>query len=490
MTNNLIHHMTDSPESSATSRDNPSDNPNRIIESSSPEFKLEVTKDKFAVELICRTEPGDLKVLAKAVLDELVALGIADPPTIDVLEQRLVLANTEIGLRIHEATPPSPPENGRIEWGDNFFDKNYLVDEETGSIDYRRHAAVVSVEKGKLLATLIPPKPGKDGRDVFGKTVHPVKPRKPSIHAGSNVDRGENQYEFYATASGRIRWSHNVLAIDEVYVIPGNIDLETGDIDHPGAVVVKKDILPGSRLEAIGDIEVMGVVEHAHIQTSGSLIVHGGITGAPGQHIVVAGEVRAKFIIDADIQAGESVIVEKEIMHSTVRTRGAIVLPKGRIVGGESLALGGIQVAQAGTVSSAGTVIIAGEDYALEGILLVKQRQVQLIETNLAKITATLSPLLPRIKSLPSAKRSALEKLQIKLEELNTTRTVILEEMEEMKHESRDRAEPCVEIEKVLYPDTCFEIETGSGNARCTIREKHTGPIRVRYINGVVRLMK
>ena len=89
--------------------------------------------------------------------------------------------------------------------------------------------------------------------------------------------------------------------MDEVYHVPGNVDIETGHIKHPGAVLVDGDVLAGARVEADGDIEVRGTVEASYIHTGGSLTVHGGIAGMGEGTVKAAGSVYAKYILEADM---------------------------------------------------------------------------------------------------------------------------------------------------------------------------------------------
>ena len=144
-------------------------------------------------------------------------MGIAHAPDADALA-RWLREQEARGTRIEGAIlvrgeAPVWPQDGTIEWGGNFFDTGFLMDEATGAVDYRRHAAQVAVKQGQFLARFIPPRPGTEGRDVFGKRIEVQRPKTPRIRAGANVCSDESGNEFYATKDGRVRFAEDKLLV-------------------------------------------------------------------------------------------------------------------------------------------------------------------------------------------------------------------------------------------------------------------------------------
>ncbi|MCH7865430.1 MAG: DUF342 domain-containing protein, partial [Proteobacteria bacterium] len=203
-----------------------------------------------------------------------------------------------------------------------------------------------SVEEGQHLATVSPPISGKEGKDVFGNRVKVRRAQKARIRTGKNV-RKEGEWDYYADCAGRIRWEGHALHVDNVYTIPGDVDLKTGDVTHPGAVIVQKDVGEGAEIVADGDVEVYGIVEKATIKCGGSLTVRGGIVGGENCTIKVGGSLQALYIMDAHVEAVGDVEVEKEILQSVLTTDGNVLIPRGRIVGGRIAARSEVLVGQA-----------------------------------------------------------------------------------------------------------------------------------------------
>jgi uncharacterized protein (DUF342 family) len=179
------------------------------VNSDAADFSIEVTDKRMAVRVNCLADETDLEPLAPRIVEKLVALAIADAPDADTVA-RLLSEQAAHGLHINgmilvQGQPPVAPVDGSIEWLGNFFDSGFQVDDETGAIDYRQHAAQVAVAKDQLLARLIAPCDGVEGHDVFGNRIPVAKAKAARLRIGANVRTDESGMEFYAAMDGRIR---------------------------------------------------------------------------------------------------------------------------------------------------------------------------------------------------------------------------------------------------------------------------------------------
>ncbi len=461
------------------------------------EFSVRVTPDRLAVLLTCTVPQGDLEKLQWEIQQELASLGVEGEWEYENLAEwlrEMAKKNPRlVNVVLCKGTPPVPSVDGKIEWGGDFFRTGFVADEATGAIDYRQYAAQRTVYADQLLARIIPPREGKDGKDVSGKRIPVGKPKRPRILVGRNVRVDEAEDSYYATASGRIHWepkdrrrydAGGRLSVDEVYTIHGSVNLETGNISHPGAVVIEKDVEEGATIEAEGDIEVKGLVEPANIKTSGNLTVRGGITGSSDRRIIVGGSVQAKFILDADIEAGEEIAVEREIRHSSLKTRGSVTMPRGRVIGGTIMALTGITVGDAGSYSVS-TVLIAGEDYRLERDLEAKEKEIEALEKAQKKIQTTVEPLVPQAKALSAEKRQVVTELLHKAQEIEDSIARLRNEMaEEMKATSEERANQRIHVRNRVYPETTIVI----GKEALKVQHEFPGPAVAWVSKGRVEL--
>ena len=459
-----------------------------MTEETRAELSVRVTEDRLRVLVDCSSPGDDPEELLERLGQELDALGLGDAAQ-DVALADWLARQGQQGFPIRDAVllegrAGVPPVDGRIEWAEPFFETGFIVDEATGAIDYRQHAAQGSVQPGQLLARLHPPRDGVDGEDLFGGTLRVRAPQPARIRAGQNVSTNEAGSEFYAAMDGRIRWTSGVLSVDQVYRIRGSVDLETGHIRHSGAVEIDKDVEEGARVEADGDIEIKQVLEPADVVCGGSLTVRGGVTGREGRKVRVAGSVQARFLLETDLEADGDVVVEREIARCAVKTRGAVVMPRGRIIGGSVTALGGIEVAQTGSVASVPTVLCVGEDFRLADQLAAVEKPVAGFQERLSRIESVIEPMRKKLDSLPLEKAQALRSLAGQAKELRKALEDSREEADAIREESRSRTRAEAVVREVIFPETVICIY----QERLRVKEEVRGPLRAVYRDGQVRL--
>ncbi len=460
------------------------------MEEAQKEFHLRVTEDGMAVLLDGDIITDELDALVVAIGNELKALEIKKPPGQKQLKELLHRAAKEnphiVGLVLIKGKPPVPPQDGRIEWLGDFFNTGFVEDKKTGKVDYRQRAAHESVTKGTSLARQIPAREGKDGQNVYGKPIPAEKPKEYFPKVGTNVRFNLQENTYVAETNGRIRMNNNVLSVDEIYVIQGNVDMTTGNISHTGAVVVNKDVLHDSKIEAAGKIEVHGIIENAEIRTSGDLTVHGGIRQSKDHMVVVEGSIHAKFIDGGYIQANGDIVVESEIVNCTVKTLGSVITPEGHIVGGEIVALKGIYVGHAGSKASTPTLLIAGENFSVRNKLSLRKKKIERIKEELTKLKSFMDKFMANPESVSIHSPEEYEKKQAMIAETEQDLQNTIEEMEDIKAKALRGARKQIVVEKKLYPKTTLCL----GDEKLVVKEEHSGPIRAEIIKGEINLIK
>ncbi|MFA6242918.1 MAG: FapA family protein, partial [Candidatus Hydrogenedentales bacterium] len=424
------------------------------------------------------------ETLTDNVFQRLSKMGLSNPPDSDVLRARIdaaILSETlPTGIELALGQPPVAPQDGRIVWAGDFFDEGFAVDQGTGAVDYWTHRANPAVHSGQLLAQVIAPLEGEDGTDVFGKRVPCGKGRPARIRAGVGVIHNEAEGEFRAARDGRIRFKNGSVSVDEVYTVTGSIGIETGHVDHPGALVVEGDVESGSRVRATGDIHIRGFAENADIETGGNLEVAGGITGKGSRALQIAGDLRSRYLMETFVEAQGDVYVEREVVQSRIASGGSVFLPKGRIVGGEVCARRTIEVRQAGCEALVPTCIRAGMTEEMGRMVHEKSEKIAELSANAEKISRVVEPILDKLNSLPEDKQAIVRQLIANMEACKQESDALEAEIESMHTGSR----PEVIIRGVIYPETTLWV----GNAKLMIREMISQPIRATAIKGNVRL--
>ncbi len=337
-----------------------------------PDYQLRVSQDRVCVELDCPDPHSDVETLISRILADFKLLEIPEYPDAEILEN-ILATSCKPGefLRDHViimGQKSIPQVDGRLEWSQDYFAEGWTVDEETGNIDFWSKLEKRSVKEDELMVRLHHPIEGTAGLNVFGAEIPVAKPNKLKLRSGKNVRMAEEDggISYYATCNGRVRLADGTVAVDDVYVIKGNVSLETGNIIHTGAVMIQGDVGTGATVEADGDIMVKGMLEPCHIKCGGSLTVAGGIVGDENHTIELAGDLIAKYVSEAMVEVGGNVVVGNEIAHSQVSCLGQVDVSNGRIAGGTTLAKAGIRVGEAGSSGATDTKLVAGVDYTLK----------------------------------------------------------------------------------------------------------------------------
>ncbi len=451
-------------------------------------FEVRISEDQLQVVLNCVWDGEQTEALLRRVQSEIDHLGLSRMADRADIERRVLEATershdlSEVVLM--EGMPPIQPVDGTVEWASDFFSTGFAVDPESGAIDYRRRQAQPEVSAGQLLARTIPPHEGRPGCDVFGKPIRVARAMPARIRAGANVEYNESEHAYYALEGGRIRWANEILSVDLLYVVPGTVGLQSGNISHPGAVQIDGDVQVGASVVAGGDVDVRGMVEECDIQAGGNLTVCGGISGGPSQHIVSAGTVHARFILEGHVEAADDVVVEREIVHSNVITCGNVLMPGGRIVGSDVQALAGVTVRQAGTEGLVPThITVAGTPFVNKQIAL-RERLIAQYKEDLAKMEKALASVRGRESALNPRQREALDTISEKREEYAEICEHLEREITHIQEIAGEKPKAEIVVKEILYPETVLCIR----DVKIRITEALRGPLRARLVRDKIRL--
>jgi len=389
-----------------------------------PEFRLHISQDKVSVLLDC-ADP--LAKLSENVLQILADFEKLEIPVFPNAEQLTVILQNICTPGLHLVETPLimgqkavPSQSGKLVWSKEYFNEGWAEDEESGAVDFWNRLENRAVTEDELLVTLYNPVPGESGLNVFGNEIPVSKPDKIKLRCGKCVRTQETEdgVQYFSEVNGRVRFNDGTVSVDDVYVIQGNVNLETGNIKHTGAVQIQGDVESGATIEADGDIMIKGMVDPCLIRCGGTLTVAGGLVGSEEYSIEVQGDLEARYVNEANITVAGDVTVTNEISHSQIKSLGKVMVPKGRVAGGCIQAYKGIRVAEAGASGSASTNLIAGVDYALEESLAASEAKIEKLEEAQKKIKTALESLGARKGQLEPSEQEVFTGLQQKSRQL------------------------------------------------------------------------
>jgi uncharacterized protein (DUF342 family) len=240
-----------------------------------------------------------------------------------------------------------------------------LVEDEHGRVDFHRVKSVNSVENGDLVGEKIPAVPGSDGYDLRGQVISGIRGHDKEIKLGKNVVWDDEGLKVYATAGGKPMMIKKCLHVLPIHEVEGNINFHTGNLNFGGNIVVRGDVENGFKVEAEGEIVILGGVEGADIKSGGKLSIQGGVFGMDKSKIECGEDFFAKEIDRVHLKCDGTVLVKDAIRHSRVIAENKVVVEggKGWIVGGYIRAGESIEARMIGSTMGINTELEVSESH-------------------------------------------------------------------------------------------------------------------------------
>lgn len=350
---------------------------------------------------------------ALALADVLAALdqaGVAHGVKKDAIAAVLAQSDTVQEIVVAEGTPAQDGMDASIAFKFQAGSSAGALNEETDRMDYRERGTLHNVRAGDLLAVKTPATLGEDGVGVFGGAIRATPGKDATLTAGENVTVSGDGLKCTAGIDGVVSLvGEGTISVFECYEVPGDVDYSIGNLAMDGTLVVQGWIRSGFAVRARGDLCVGAGIEDATVVVGGNIDVRGGIVGNKTGRICAAGDIRARFVESAYLQAEGDVIVGDSIMHSMVLAGGRVQATegKGRVIGGTTTAGKDINVNELGSGAAARTVVNAGADArALEQIASL-EKELRLYGRNKRKIALALASLGRKAAQRSSAAREA-----------------------------------------------------------------------------------
>lgn len=265
--------------------------------------------------------------------------------------------------------------------------------------------------------------------------------------------------------------------VKPVFVVSGDVNYETGNIDTPMDVQINGSVRSGFAVKAGGSIAIGGTVEaNVTLTAHGDVVVSQGIIGedttVTARGILSLGNIQTKFIQNASVLSKGDIEVGSYIFNSQVRSGGVITVHSGggkrggSIVGGEVFAASAIKARLCGSPSTAGTTVGISPDPAL-GIKLAKLEKVLIFcDSTMPRLLRTLGlqtvdaqRLKDMLRRAPKARKRTLAEIIQKLYDVSEARDKALAEKKSIEEQNESiLAEATIEIEGTLFSGVTIQM--------------------------------
>lgn len=416
-----------------------------------------VSDDKMSVDLFLSSVEDPTIYDVDTIIEylkkeEQITMGIRPSVIMNMINERIYEKMVTVAL----GCKPIDGENGHYEFMFNTkpSKKPKLLDD--GSVDYYNLSLIETVGEGQLVAKYIPKKDGTDGYDVYGKIIPAAKSKDIAPLRGKGFRISEDGMEYYALLNGKIELTMNVLNILPTYVIPGDVDLSTGNIDFRGDLEIMGSIKAGMSVKATGNITVNKLVEAAYVEAGKDVLVRGGILGG-GKAVIQAGcNVYGLFIENATIKANNTVQADSIVNCEVTAFSDINIFGRtSAIVGGRLKANRTIRTRKIGSEVGVTTELIVGIEPDVQNTYKKMVSDLEEMQEDLDKIEKTIELLVH--------KQDADENLRIQLVRTKIERSAEISKQRELCAELQKRIEigKYAEIiaEEIVYPGAVIRID-------------------------------
>ncbi len=329
----------------------------------SSRFKIAISKDKMEVIMYPLKDVIDVGLNN---LEDVLAACSRENIKVEINEklvekQFLISEPTEIVIA--RGINPEDGKDGYLEFKVDVSAKPQFIPKEDATVDYKSSMQITLVKVGDILADVIAPTVGEDGMDVRGSPIKAKTGEKARYILGDGTD--EKDGHIIATAAGTPSFQENLIMVRRNYILSGDVDLSTGNMNFPGTVVIHGNVTDGFEVISEENIVVNGLISGAKVRAKGYVKCAGGIQGNNKAEIVAGSFVAATFVSAATIIAEGDILITKDILHSNVSCLGELRLG-GSIIGGVATAFKGVECGELGSETGVKTIVNIRTHYRQE----------------------------------------------------------------------------------------------------------------------------
>jgi hypothetical protein len=303
---------------------------------------------------------------------------------------------------------------------------------EDGTVDFFKLNLLHHCTKGQVLAEIIPEVKGDNGFDVVGHVLLAREVKGAKFSHGRNISISEDGLKLLSLVDGNVSLVDGTVFVSDVYEVQ-NVDTSTGNIEYHGNVEVKGNVCENFSVKTDGDVFVNGVVEGAVIEAGGNIVIARGMHGQNKGRLHAGGNVIAKFISAADVEA-EGFVEAEQIINSKINAAAVHAeAGKGLINGGKVTAKGEVNVRNAGSPMGTSTVIEVGTDTESKKRLAELQKSVGEKSQSVTKMKRVMEDTNAKLKRGVKLSPEQLKNAKMLGDTLKETQKQVAEELKEIE---------------------------------------------------------
>ncbi|MDZ5473455.1 FapA family protein [Bacillus sp. 31A1R] len=440
-------------------------------------FKVIIAKDRLTAQMELAQIPDEsfsisMTALVEWLKKEQIVFGLNQDTLLQISQDPLILKKP---LVVAKGIPAKNGEDAYIVA--EIQEQNEV---KKGKINFRNVMNILSVKIGQLIATITPATTGENGTDVSGRPILAKSGKPLRIKAGKNVILSDNQ--FISSIDGQVSITNQMITVNPVFEVKGDLDLKTGNINFIGNVVIKGNVPTGYEVRAGGDIKIHGLVEGATIAAEGNIMISGGVTGGNRGSVIAKGIIHAAYLNQANVQSDQDIIIDTSVLHSKVHAAGNIICKTGHVIGGSLISGKDVHIKELGNHLFTRTDIYLAHDPSIDEnekklkneLISVSEnlKKIDVLEAKLIEIGRLKGHFTPDQKEMIMKQRATKQHLLTQLEKLNNDMAVL-------EDERKEQLEAGLFIYDIVYPNTAIHF----GRYSKILQQKHSY-VKFHYLNG------
>lgn len=366
------------------------------------------------------------------------------------------------GLLIAEGFPSGQGKPADVRWFVQ-WERTKGVSVADDQVDYRDTGHIVQVKEGDPILEIVPPTRGAAGVDIFGEAIPGLLGDPLKLEFGENVVYDEASNVLRAAIAGEVRRTALKVWVDSVYRVEADVDFNVGNIDFTGNVQVGGNVLDGFVVRARGTIKVYGSVLAATLEAGGDILIGEGATGRGQGTLQAGGYILAKYLNGMNVRAGGDLKVTNEISNCATKVGGKVVIERGSVVGGELVALRGLETRSIGTAITQPTVVRIGVDPETDGRRQGILDRLKTVNQQIERIFLNLKPYVedPRkVAGLPPSRRDLVRQSLVELAGLKAERESHEQDLKGLEAKHVPPEDLFVNFTKAIYAKSTVQIGT------------------------------
>ena len=322
----------------------------------------------------------------------------------------------------------------------------------------------------------------KPGQPIAHRVDVPAdSPRNPGqailseLRLGKNVIWDPKQAAYVSYVAGHATLRQGKLDAEEVLELSDDVDGIDGAVTYDGQLIVRRNVLDLAMLKAAGSITVHGSIEAATVHTDSDLHVYHGICGKEKGRSSAKGRITTRFVTNAHVTSGGDMLVANEIVNSNLICAGALKVEHGTIVGGHTVARGGIVCHTAGSEAGVRTTLEIGLSQERYFAIQQSWSQAELTRRKARDIRDAVGPLMARSKSLTAAQKEKATELLFAADEAEAQAVTELAALEHEMADLRSAMDAKIVVNSILHAGVLVRFPVAAALISAPMR----GPLEI-----------